>query len=92
VDDPRIIGMIAESEESAMAGRPRRNHSRAFKAKVALAAIRGEKTLAELAEQFDVHLSPGRALRSNVPSVNRLAILTPDWSAPLELDRFPGLD
>ena len=38
-----------------MARRPRRNHSPAFKAKVAVAAIRGEKTLAELAEQFDVH-------------------------------------
>ena len=38
-----------------MTRRPRRNHSPAFKAKVALAAIRGEKTLAELAEEFDVH-------------------------------------
>jgi transposase len=35
--------------------RPRRNHSAAFKARVALAAIKGDKTLAELAEQFDVH-------------------------------------
>ena len=35
--------------------RKRRNHSASFKAKVALAAIRGEKTLAELSEQFDVH-------------------------------------
>lgn len=35
--------------------RPRRNHSPAFKAKVALAALRGDKTLAELAEQFDIH-------------------------------------
>ena len=38
-----------------MSKRPRRNHSPAFKAKVALAAVRGEKTLAELAQQFDVH-------------------------------------
>lgn len=35
--------------------RTRRNHAPGFKAKVALAAIRGDKTLAELAEQFDVH-------------------------------------
>ena len=38
-----------------MSKRPRRNHSPAFKAKVALAAVRGEKTLAELAQQFDLH-------------------------------------
>ena len=38
-----------------MTRRPRCNHSLAFKAKVALAAIEGEKTLAELAQQFDVH-------------------------------------
>ena len=38
-----------------MTKRPRRNHSPAFKAKVALAAIKGERTLAELAQQFDVH-------------------------------------
>ena len=38
-----------------MMRRLRRNHSPAFKAKVALAAIRGEQPLAELAQQFDVH-------------------------------------
>jgi len=38
-----------------MSRRPRRNHTAVFKAKVALAAIKGEKTLSELAEQFDVH-------------------------------------
>ena len=35
--------------------RTRRNHSNAFKAKVALAAVRGDKTMAELAAQFGVH-------------------------------------
>jgi transposase len=38
-----------------MSRRPRRTHSAAFKAKVALAAVRGDKTLAELAQQHDVH-------------------------------------
>ena len=38
-----------------MTKRTRRTHSPALKAKVALAAIKGEKTLAELAQQFDVH-------------------------------------
>jgi transposase len=38
-----------------MARRPRRNHSPAFKAKVALEAAKGEYTLAELAKRFDVH-------------------------------------
>ncbi|MBC7519696.1 MAG: transposase [Sandarakinorhabdus sp.] len=38
-----------------MTKRTRRNHIPAFKAKVALAAVKGEKTLAELAQQFDIH-------------------------------------
>ena len=38
-----------------MTRRTRRNHPPSFKAKVALAAIKGEKTLAELAQLFDVH-------------------------------------
>ncbi|MBN4059437.1 transposase [Dehalococcoides mccartyi] len=38
-----------------MTRRPRRNHSADFKAKVALTAVRGERTLTELASQFDVH-------------------------------------
>ena len=38
-----------------MTKRTRRNHTPAFKAKVALAAVKGEKTLSELAELFDVH-------------------------------------
>ena len=38
-----------------MKRRTRRNHTPAFKAKVALAAIKGERTIAQLAEQYEVH-------------------------------------
>jgi len=38
-----------------MTKRNRRAHSPAFKAKVALAALKGDKTLAELAQQFEIH-------------------------------------
>ena len=38
-----------------MTRRPRRNHTPGFKAKVALAAVKGDRTLAQHAEQFDVH-------------------------------------
>jgi transposase len=46
-----------------MSRRPRRNHTATFKAKVALAAIKGEKTLSELAEQFDVHVPRQNSIR-----------------------------
>jgi transposase len=42
----------------SMTRRPRRNQSPGFNAKVALAAIRGEQTLVELSQQFDVHANP----------------------------------
>ena len=38
-----------------MSRRARRNHSPVFKAKVALAAIKGDRTIVQLSEQFDVH-------------------------------------
>ncbi len=38
-----------------MTKRTRRNHSGSFKAKVALAALRGDKTLIEIAQQYEVH-------------------------------------
>ena len=49
-----------------MARRARRTHNPAFKAKVALAAIKGEKTLAELAQQFDVHHNQITAWRARM--------------------------
>jgi transposase-like protein len=45
---------MSERQEQKMR-RKRRNHSSSFKAKVAVSALKGDKTLAELAEQFDVH-------------------------------------
>ena len=38
-----------------MTKRTRRNYSGSFKAKVALAALRGDKTLTEIAQQYEVH-------------------------------------
>ena len=40
-----------------MTKRTRRNHSPTFKAKVALAAIKGHKTIAQLSDQHGVHVS-----------------------------------
>jgi transposase-like protein len=58
----RMAGRTGET----MSKRPRRNHSPAFKAKVALAAIRGDKTLVELAQQFDVHPNQITAWKSQL--------------------------
>lgn len=45
--------------------RMRRNHGASFKAQVALAALKGDKTLAELAEHFRVHPTQITAWNSN---------------------------
>ena len=42
-------------EDQYMSKRPRRNHAPAFKAKVALESLKGEQTLVELAERYQVH-------------------------------------
>ncbi|MCY1740841.1 transposase [Ensifer sp. SL37] len=54
-----------------MSRRPRRNHSAAFKARVALAAIQGEKTLSELAQQYDVHANQITTWRDQVRGGNQ---------------------
>ena len=66
-----------------MTKRARRNHDPAFKAKVALAAIKGERTLAELAQLYDVHpnqitawrahLLEGAALSASLTSLRGIA-------------------
>ena len=42
-------------EQRTMTKRPRRNHSPAFKAKVALDALKGDQTIVELSERYEVH-------------------------------------
>jgi len=49
-----------------MSRRRRRNHRASFKAKVALAALKGEKTLSELAQHFDVHANQITQWRSQL--------------------------
>ena len=46
---------VKDKKGAAEMKRPRRNHGAAFKAKVALEAIKGEQTVVELAERFQVH-------------------------------------
>ena len=54
--------------------RPRRNHSSTFKAKVALAAIKGDQTLAQLSERFDVHPAADHAMEGATARARRRRI------------------
>jgi transposase-like protein len=71
-----------------MTKRSRRNHTAAFKAKVALAAMKGDKTLAELAEQFDVHPNQIGQWRSQ-PLDGAAGVFGPDKS---EARTAPSID
>ena len=49
----------------------RRNHGATFKAQVALAAVKGDKTLAELSEQFHVHPTQGHRMEAAIADAGR---------------------
>jgi transposase-like protein len=51
-----------------MSRRARRNHTAAFKAKVALAAVKGERTITQLSEQYDVHPNQITAWKTQLES------------------------
>jgi transposase-like protein len=57
--------------------RPRRNHTAVFKAKVAVAALKGDKTLAELAEKFDLHTNQITQWRAQLLEGATEVFLTP---------------
>ena len=85
-----------------MTRRSRRNHSPEFKAKVALAAVRGDKTMAELAEQYGVHATQiaqwkaqlleqassvfGQPHRADEPAVDLKALHAKIGQQALEID------
>ena len=51
----RMTAVAVLKGSKSMARRKRWNHSPTFMAQVALSAIRGDQTLAELAQQYDIH-------------------------------------
>src|SRR4051794_12577993 len=69
---PDMMLRPAKPTYKTMTKRPRRNHTPAFKAKVALAAVRGDKTLAELAQQFDIH--PNQITQWKAQLLDRAAV------------------
>ena len=89
-----------------MSRRARRNHSPAFKSKVALAAIQGNQTLAELSKHYDVHPNQitqwkdqllngaasvfGSAARPSEPAVDVKALHAKIGALTLECDFLEG--
>ena len=65
-----------------MSRRPRRNHSPAFKSKVALAAVKGEQTITELSQRFDVH--PNQITQWKNQMLEQLPAIFEQGGAPKE--------
>lgn len=63
----------------------RRKHSVAFKAKVALEAVKGEKTIAQISSEFGIHLNQIRKWRKDL--LERLPDLFSDRRKRVEKDR-----
>ncbi len=61
---------------------PCRNHSSAFMAKVALAAIKGDKTIDELTEQFDIHSNQISRSKTSCSSGWRMRLQTQVYVSP----------
>ena len=70
-----------------MGRRPRRNHSPAFKAKAAVSTIKGEKTLIELAQKFDVHPTQIKQWRDQL-----LEAAAGVYGEPAKSELEPGVD
>ena len=66
-----------------MSRRPRRNHTPGFKAKVALAAIKGDRTITQLAEHFDVHPNQITTWKAQLESAAS-GVFGPGGMAPVE--------
>jgi len=65
----------------------RRNHSAQFKAKVALAAAKGDKTIAELASEFGVHPNQiAKWKKQLLQSLPKIILTTPQMRVPIEAD------
>ena len=64
-----------------MTKRTRRNHSADFKAKVALAAIKGDKTIAQLSDQHGVHVSQITAWKEQLQA-SAANVFVPGGTAP----------
>ena len=76
------MALLGDEREQTMATRTRRTYSAVFKAQVALAAMGGDKTLAELAQRFDVH--PNQITEWKRPLSERAADVFVGGAAPAE--------